>query len=344
VFPQPPSSTTKNKVLAILNHRAEPMDGLVAWFEERGWEVKVSKHLGASRTLLQSKIDVAIVFPLTLLRDGIEWQSMSRHLSPNREIPWLIVPWEDAQPSAISKLLEGWLSLADWISFESPLTEMEARVRNLVRLHELFAASKDRTLHLEGQLVTDHKTGLFNDRHFRARLREEFERSQRHGSPATLVLLDLDDFKTLNDSHSYEFGDAALRAVGETIRQCVRSIDIPARIGGDEFAIILPSTTMPETIAVSKRIQQVLGLSPIGDDHVKETLHASLGIASFDGRNARDPRHLFLQANEALKAAKSAGKNDIYFYDANTRKAAGAEVGHSAASARKHKREGNAGA
>lgn len=316
----------------------------MAWFEERGWEVKVSKHLGASRTLLRSTVDVALVLPLTLLRDGIEWQSLSRHLSPHREIPWLIMPWEGANPTAVTRLLQGRPSLADWMSPKADLAETEARVLNLMRTFEMLRTSRDRAQHLEGQLVTDHKTGLFNDRHFRSRLREEFERAQRHVSPLTLVLLDLDDFKNLNDVHSYEFGDAALRAVGETIRECVRSIDIPARIGGDEFAIILPATTMPETITVSKRIQQVLSMSPVGDDLAKEVLHASLGIASFDGRNARDPRHLFLQANEALKAAKAAGKNDIFFYDANARRPAGAEAAAPSPEQRRQKREGNAGA
>jgi len=342
----PLSSTSKpeTKVLAVLNHRGEPMDALVAYFQERGWEVRVSANLGETKNLLRGRIDIALIYPLTLLRDGVEWQTMTRHLSPNREIPWLIVPWETANPNAVSKLLAGRSSLADWMFTATELGEAEARVINLVRMHELLAASRDRNQHLEGQLVTDHKTGLFNDRHFRARLSEEFERAQRHGAPVTLVLLDLDDFKTLNDSHSYEFGDTALRATGETIRQCVRSIDIPARIGGDEFAIILPATTMPETIAVSKRILQVLSHSPIGDDHVKEVLHASIGIASFDGRSARDPRHLFLQTNEALKAAKAAGKNDIFFYDNNSRTAAGADTKLVPPSARRHKREESSGA
>jgi len=343
VLPFSPTSSPENKVLAVLNHRGESMDALVAFFQERGWEVRVAQNLGESKGLLRGRIDLALIYPLTLLRDGVEWQTMTRHLSPNRDIPWLIVPWEGANPNAVSKLLAGRSSLADWMLENADLPETEARTQNLMRMHDLLAESRDRNQHLEGQLVTDHKTGLFNDRHFRTRLREEFERAQRHGAPVTLVLLDLDDFKTLNDTHSYEFGDAALRAAGETIRQCVRSIDIPARIGGDEFAIILPATTMPETIAVSKRILQVLSLSPIGDDHVKEILHASIGIASFDGRSARDPRHLFLQTNEALKAAKAAGKNDIFFYDNNSRSAAGADTKVVPPSARRHKREESSG-
>ena len=343
MFPFSSTSSPKNKVLAVLNHRGEPLDALVAYFQERGWEVRTSQNLGESKELLRGQLDLALIYPLTLLREGVEWQTMTRHLSPNREIPWLIVPWEDATPNAVSRLLAGRSSLADWILADANLQETEARIQNLVRMHDLLSESRDRNQHLEGQLVTDHKTGLFNDRHFRTRLAEEFERAQRHGAPVTLVLIDLDDFKILNDSHSYEFGDAALRTTGETIRQCVRSIDIPARIGGDEFGIILPSTTMPETISVSKRILQVLSSSPIGDDHVKEVLQASIGISSFDGRSARDPKHLFLQTNEALKAAKMAGKNNIFFYDNNSQTPAGADKKAVPPSARRHKREESSG-
>jgi len=236
-----------------------------------------------------------------------------------------VVPWENAAPSAVTNLLRGRHSLTDWLDHAAPLPELEARVGNLMRLHEMLVATRTINEQLEGQLVTDHKTELFNDRHFRTRLQEEFERSQRHGSPVTLVLLDLDDFKVLNDMHSYEFGDVGLRAVGETIRHCVRSIDIPARIGGDEFAIILPSTTLPETVAVANRIQHVLSVSPIGENGERTTLEASIGIATYDGRSARDPRHLFLQANEALKMAKNSGKNRLCFFDPNTRKSTGSD-------------------
>lgn len=320
--PQPPDDI---QTLVVLNHRAEPITRVVEWFRERGWDVQVAHHLEESCELLSTPVTAALVYPLTLMRDGLEWRTLSRHLSPHKDVPWLVVPWNNAAPSAVTTMLKGRHSLTDWLKNSAELSEIEARLRNLMRLHDMLTASRNHTQQLEGQLVTDHKTGLFNDRHFRSRLREEFERAQRHGSPVTLVLLDLDDFKHLNDSFSYEYGDVGLRAVGETIRQCVRSIDIPARIGGDEFAIILPSTTLPETVAVANRIQHVLSISPIGDTGDRTLLQASIGIATFDGRSARDPRQLFLQANEALKMAKSSGKNRLFFFDPHTRKSAGTD-------------------
>jgi|FLOH01.1.fsa_nt_gi diguanylate cyclase (GGDEF)-like protein len=322
------------QTLAILNHRAEPLKRVEDWFQNRGWKIKVANHLEESRTLLQTPVTAALVYPLTLMSDGLEWQTLKRLLSPHQDIPWLVVPWGNAAPSAVTAMLRGSNSLTDWLTNIAPLSEIDARLGNLMRLHDMLTATRKHTQQLEGQLVTDHKTGLFNDRHFRARLREEFERSQRHGSPVTLVLLDVDDFKQLNDSFSYEFGDVGLRTVGETLRQCVRSIDIPARIGGDEFAIILPSTTLPETVAVTNRIQHVLSISPIDDNGERTLLQASIGIATFDGRSARDPRNLFLQANEALKMAKGSGKNRLCFFDPNTRRSAGADSVEQAQAAR----------
>ena len=167
--------------------------------------------------------------------------------------------------------------------------------------------------------MTDHKTELFNDRHFRARLREEFERSTRHGSPLALMLIDLDDFKAINDDNTYEFGDIALKTVANVLRESVRNIDIPARIGGDEFALILPTTTIEEALMVAKRFQDSLRKNPAVEDSDIAQLRASVGIATTNKFGGRDSRQLFLQANEALKVSKQYGKNRIAFYDPSTR-------------------------
>lgn len=315
MYPPPSNAPHEAPTLALLNHRAEDLSAERDWFQTRGWDVIHSYHLEDSQMLLNQPLTAALVYPLTLMRQGLEWECLTDLLSPHQDIPWLVVPWEGAAPSSVTSLLAGRHSLSDWVDRAASLGELEARLVNLMRIHDLLTATRDHSQHLEGQLVSDHKTGLFNDRHFRSRLAEEFERGQRHGLHVTLILLDLDDFKRLNDDYSYEFGDVGLRAVGEAIKQCVRSIDIPARIGGDEFAIILPSTTLPETIAVAKRIQHVLSISPIDESGERMHLQASIGIATLEGRSARDPRHLFLQANEALKLAKSEGKNRLCFFD-----------------------------
>jgi len=240
-------------------------------------------------------------------------------LSPHHEIPWLVIPWKDAVVGSISTLLMGSLAVADWVISSESHSEIGYRLDNLLRFEKIVAATRQHTDELESQLVTDHKTELFNDRHFRARLREEFERSTRHGSPLALMLIDLDDFKAINDTNTYEFGDIALRTVANVLRDSVRNIDIPARIGGDEFALILPTTTIEEALMVAKRFQDSLRKNPAVEDSDIAQLRASIGIATTNKFGGRDSRQLFLQANEALKISKQYGKNRIAFYDPGTR-------------------------
>ena len=309
----------KRNILAILNHRGENLGGLPDWLHSQGWEVRVSSGLSESKSLLEGKISAAILLPLTLKSDGIEWQSLLPLLSPHHQIPWLVIPWKDAVVGSLSTLLMGSLAVADWVISSESHSEIGSRLDNLLRFEKIVDATRQHTNELESQLVTDHKTELFNDRHFRARLREEFERSTRHGSPLALMLIDLDDFKAINDDNTYEFGDIALKTVANVLRESVRNIDIPARIGGDEFALILPTTTIEEALMVAKRFQDSLRKNPAVEDSDIAQLRASVGIATTNKFGGRDSRQLFLQANEALKVSKQYGKNRIAFYDPSTR-------------------------
>lgn len=312
--------------LALLDHRAEPVEPLCAWLEGRGWTLHRADSLDESADLLRrSDLQAALVYPLTLLREGLEWSTLAPLLSPARPLPWLLMPWEEASPTAIARLLHGRGAVADWARPSDGHAETEARLRNLLRMEALLAASRAELRRLEDQLITDHKTGLANDRHFRSRLRQEFERAQRHHVPVGLILLDVDRFKAFNDEHSYEFGDQALRAIGDALRESVRSIDIPARIGGDEFAVILPSTTLAESLAVARRIRQAVAAAGLEHDGGREPLRVSQGVAGYDGHGVGDFQRFFLNANEALKAAKRAGDGSVRFWDVHLRAVSGAE-------------------
>jgi diguanylate cyclase (GGDEF)-like protein len=290
----------------------------MAWEDELrtlGWEVEVSGHLLASMELLATRPLATLVLPLTLLPRGVEWQRLRAGLSPGAPVPWLLVPEHAEQAGSVIQLLREDDPLADWASPDAPAAELDARLQALCNLQERWNSYHQRMDELAGQLETDHKTELANDRHFRRRLQEECERSTRHGSPLVLMLIDLDDFKQLNDEHSYEFGDEALRHFASCLRQSVRAIDIPARIGGDEFAVILPSTTLPEGIAVAKRMRQSLRQAAVGSSLESEQLQASIGLAASDGHSALEAQQLFLRSNDALKQAKGAGKDRIAFFD-----------------------------
>lgn len=328
-MPLPPGrgAGTAPALLAVLNHRGERLGSACAWFQERGWDVRVTTHLAESQELLQrGQPRAVLVYPLTLLREGLEWQLLAPGLSPAKPVPWLVVPWAGAPMAALAQLLAASPALADFQRQGEDWPELDARLSHLLAVQDQMSRALARAQELEGQLVTDHKTGLANDRHFRERLKEEFERSQRHRLPASLILLDLDSFKAINDAHSYEYGDAVLAAVADALRHSVRSIDIAARIGGDEFAIILPSTKTPEALTVAQRIRSTLRETAVGVEVQSLPLAASQGVATTEGGHPRDPRQWFLQANEALKAAKRGGRDQIVVWEARGRPPAAADT------------------
>lgn len=150
----------------------------------------------------------------------------------------------------------------------------------------------------------DPLTGLFNRRYFDTRLEAELQRARRHGEPLTLLMVDIDNFKAINDEHGHVVGDRLLRCVSERLRRGVRIFDVCARYGGDEFAILMPSSNVDTAVLVAERIRtSVRG-------HCTQSaasVTVSIGIAHSDGRE----RDLLTIADRALLEAKAMGKNAV---------------------------------
>ena len=163
---------------------------------------------------------------------------------------------------------------------------------------------------VERQAVTDELTGLFNRRRFQEAMATEVERSKRFGQPVGLVLLDLDDFKNVNDTYGHQQGDLVLREVARVLRETSREIDEPARYGGEELAVVLPGTDLEGAYNLAERVRagiEELALPLLDGDGILRVT-ASFGVATLPG-SADDMRDLVAAADEALYRAKRAGKN-----------------------------------
>jgi diguanylate cyclase (GGDEF)-like protein len=163
---------------------------------------------------------------------------------------------------------------------------------------------------LEQLSITDGLTRLHNHRFFQDHLRREMKRAQRTGEPLSLVLIDIDNFKALNDRWGHAVGDALLRMVAEVMNDSVRETDLLARYGGEEFALVASQTDLDGARALAEKLRLALSHSrfPIeGEDGERVSVTVSVGIAAFDG----DEKALFNEADRALYRAKAAGKDCV---------------------------------
>jgi len=160
---------------------------------------------------------------------------------------------------------------------------------------------------IERRAMTDALTGLYNRGFLDAALRRELARCRRHGTMASLVLVDLDDFKATNDRWGHSAGDAALRCVAQVIRAQLRAVDAPCRYGGDEFAIVLPDTYRSGALLVAERIvAEVRRTFERGVAGCRLALTVSVGVAWY-GALCSTHGELLEAADRALYAAKAAG-------------------------------------
>ena len=159
--------------------------------------------------------------------------------------------------------------------------------------------------------LRDVLTGLGNRRAFDERLAEETARAERHGTDLALAMIDLDDFKEVNDRYGHPIGDQLLVHVGHLLTATLRATDIPIRYGGDEFAIILPLTTKTEAWVVAEKIRSALGdLTLLAADGTRISTSGSIGIASF-GASADSAYQLLAAADAALYRAKRSGRDRV---------------------------------
>jgi diguanylate cyclase (GGDEF)-like protein len=178
---------------------------------------------------------------------------------------------------------------------------------------ELAAANealREKNKQLEEVSITDSLTGLYNRSHLMDTLAGEVARSRRHNRAFTLLIMDIDHFKSYNDTYGHLAGDEALRRTGFLLKESIRSCDYAARYGGEEFMLILPETGAEDGVELAERIRNQIAEKEMGSDGNPLKVTISIGVASFP-KDGDDPHSLMKRADAALYEAKRRGRNRV---------------------------------
>jgi two-component system cell cycle response regulator len=252
--------------------------------------------------------DVLIVSLSLSTGDGLRLCSQVRSLERTRHLPIIVV----VEPGDDARLLRGLdMGVNDYLTRPIDRNELAARVRTQIK-------RKRHSDHLRGRLqesvelaVIDPLTGLHNRRYMETHLKTLVEHSRSTGQALSVLMADIDNFKKINDTYGHAAGDEVLREFGTRVRRYTRAIDLACRLGGEEFVIIMPDTTLDAAYQIGERLRDCIAAEPFHSCcDIELRVTASLGIASLQ-QQPDTAEALFKRADGALYLAKRHGRNRV---------------------------------
>lgn len=284
-----------------------------------GYNVLWAKDgVNAIKLVKKEKPDIVL---LDVVLPGLDGHEVCRWLKleeSTKGIPIIMLTAKKELEDKISGLQAG---ADDYLPKPYDELELNARIYAALRTKALQDELRTKNIQLEELLtkveymaVTDALTGLYNRRRFHEILTKEFERSKRYASPFSLIMLDIDHFKRINDSYGHQAGDSVLQQVAKLIQKNIRDIDTAARYGGEEFIMLAPNTSTKDAVHASERIRAGTAHSEFTGIN-KETLTLSAGIAGLPDALIDNEDKLIKCADIALYRAKQNGRNRIEISD-----------------------------
>ena len=233
--------------------------------------------------------------------------------------PVLVLSDGAGQREKIDALTSQTSGVWDWVEVSVTDDEIVARVNRLARIGHMAEEIQDLTRRSAGMETVDRLTGLPNHRAFQEYLTSEFRRAERYAAPLSLLLVDLDRFRSLNETFGHQWGDHLLQESARGLRSLLREIDMVARFGGEEFAVLLPETDAAAALSVATRVLAMIEMvparlsetsgAPAGDEAGQPRLTASIGVASCPHEGTATRGQLLAAAESALRRAKDEGRN-----------------------------------
>ncbi len=257
--------------------------------------------------LATAKAKAPSIILLDLDMPGTDGFEVLRQLKEDKtviDIPVIIL---SGLQSSQDKVTAFDLGAVDYITKPFDLTELRVRVRSALRVQQLVQM-------LAQKAQIDGLTGLWNRAHFDRRWAEEVSRVERHGRPLSVAVIDIDHFKSVNDTFGHPAGDAVIQGLSRILQRECRASDVACRYGGEEFALIMPDTAPQDSSSLCERVRRALEETS-WSRHPERRITASFGVAGSTGNGVVAAQAWLEAADKNLYASKKAGRNRVTIAD-----------------------------
>ncbi|MBN1869510.1 MAG: diguanylate cyclase [Candidatus Omnitrophica bacterium] len=295
--------------ILIVDDNRKMLETLGDILAEEGYTITGVENIACGKEEIEKKIYNIALIDLKL-PDGSGLELLREIHNNHKETLAIIFTGYASVQSSIHALNKGAFA---YIQKPLNIDELKIAVKNALEMQKLIFANKRLVDELKELSIKDDQTKLYNYRYLMERLAAEANRARRYGTPLSVLMLDIDYFKSINDVYGHFCGDNILKEFAQCLKDIARTVDIVARYGGEEFVIVLPDTPKEGVVIFAERLLDAIGKHLFDPEGKKIRLSVSIGIASFqeDGSDAKTASGLINLADKALLHAKEMGGNKL---------------------------------
>ena len=285
---------------------------LAALLESHGMQVfKATDGQHAVSLVRERRMDLVLLDVVMPGLSGLDSCRLIKGITTDGFLPVVLLTACSDTDSRVSGLRIG---ADDYVSKPFDERELLARVQNLLRVKRMHDEIDEARIRFEQLAVRDELTGLYNYRYLHSRLADEFKRAERYRDPLSCIMLDIDYFKAINDQYGHDGGDDILQQVAQRLNSAVREIDVVTRYGGEEFLLVLPSTSFAGAVAVAGRVWKAIRSTPFNANGASARITVSVGVAVYPSRDIKNKDELVKAADLALYQSKHEGRDRICLF------------------------------